>query len=92
MPKASYHNEYQLQKYIENPYLIDKKKFDVRLYVLIRAIDPIEAYLCDEGIVRLCTNNYKKPDQSNIRNMYMHLTNYSLNKNSQKFKAPSDEF
>jgi hypothetical protein len=22
----------------------------------------------------------------------MHLTNYSLNKNSQKFKAPSEEF
>jgi hypothetical protein len=47
---------------VDNPFLIDKKKFDVRLYVLIRGIDPLEAYLCDEGIVRLCTTNYKKPD------------------------------
>lgn len=92
LPKGSYHNEYQIQRYIENPYLIDKKKFDVRLYVMIRGIDPMEAYLCDEGLVRVCTQNYKKPDHSNIKNMYMHLTNYSLNKNSNKFKAPSEEF
>ena len=59
---------------------------------MIRGIDPMEAYLCDEGLVRVCTQNYKKPDQSNIKNMYMHLTNYSLNKNSNKFKAPSEEF
>ena len=82
LPKNAFHAEYQLQRYIENPFLIEKKKFDVRLYVLIRGIDPIEAYLFDEGMARFCTHNYKKPDQTNIKNMYMHLTNFSLNKNS----------
>ena len=37
-------------------------------------------------------NNYKKPDSMNLRNLYMHLTNYSLNKNSDKFKKPEAAF
>ena len=28
----------------------------------------------------------------NVRNLYMHLTNYSLNKHSEKFKAAGSEF
>ena len=28
----------------------------------------------------------------NMRNMYMHLTNYSLNKNSDKFRKPDASF
>ena len=36
--------------------------------------------------------NYKKPDSMNLRNLYMHLTNYSLNKNSEKFKKPDASF
>jgi hypothetical protein len=28
----------------------------------------------------------------NMRNMYMHLTNFSLNKNSDKFKKPETNF
>lgn len=62
LPKGALYNEYQLQRYIDNPLLIDKKKFDMRLYVLIRGINPIEAYLYKEGMVRFCTHNYKKPD------------------------------
>ena len=36
--------------------------------------------------------NYKKPDSMNLRNLYMHLTNYSLNKNSDKFKKADSNF
>lgn len=28
----------------------------------------------------------------NLKNLYMHLTNYSLNKNSEKFKKPEKDF
>lgn len=66
--------------------MIGNKKFDVRIYVVIKGVDPIEAYLYEEGLGRFATHNYKKPDNLNLRNMYMHLTNYSLNKNSEKFK------
>ena len=81
-----------MQRYIENPYLIDKKKFDLRLYVVIKGVDPLQAYLCDEGLARFCTANYAKPDHINIKNLFMHLTNFSLNKNSDNFITPDDEF
>lgn len=34
----------------------------------------------------------KKPDGINMKNMFMHLTNYSLNKNSDKFKMAGQDF
>ena len=92
LPKNAIYNEYQLQRYIDNPLLIQGKKFDLRLYVMIRGIDPIEAYFYKEGMARFATHNYKKPDQSNQKDLYMHLTNFSLNKNSQRFIMPGDEF
>ena len=35
--------------------LINNKKFDLRLYVVIKGVERIEAYVCEEGIVRFCT-------------------------------------
>ena len=55
LPKNAFTNEYLIQKYVENPLLINNKKFDVRLYVLIKGVNRIEAYMFDEGICRLCT-------------------------------------
>ena len=92
LPRNANHNEYLVQRYVENPLLVNSKKFDVRCYVVIKGVDPIEAYLCEEGLARFCTQNYKKPDNMNLRNMYMHLTNYSLNKNSDKFRKPDASF
>ena len=92
LPKSAFHHEFLAQRYVDNPLILDKKKFDCRMYVLIRGVDPVEAYLCDEGLARFCTHNYKKPDYNNIKDLYMHLTNFSLNKNSQRFKAPGEQF
>ena len=43
------------------------------------------AFIADEGLVRLCTEDYNKPDQANLHNLLSHLTNYSLNKMSENF-------
>jgi hypothetical protein len=67
-------------------------KFDVRIYVVIWGIDPIEAYFCSEGLARFCTHQYQKPNRDNLKNVYMHLTNYSLNKKSKRFCAPGEKF
>ena len=72
--------------------LVDKKKFDLRLYVLIKGFNPIEAYLCDEGLARFCTENYAMPHAGNMKNLFMHLTNFSLNKQSENYVQPEDDF
>lgn len=37
-------NEFVIQRYISKPLLVENKKFDLRLYVLIKNLDPLEAY------------------------------------------------
>lgn len=45
----------------------------------------MSAFLCEEGIVRFCTEDYEKANPGNFKNLYKHLTNYSINKNSVHF-------
>jgi hypothetical protein len=33
-----------------------------------------------------------KPDDTNLKNNFMHLTNFAINKKSNKFKLPGEEF
>lgn len=41
-----------VQEYIHNPYLIDGLKSDLRIYVVILSIKPLQIYIYDEGLVR----------------------------------------
>lgn len=48
IPLNSYTNgnqEYVVQPYIDNPLLLEKKKFDLRLYILVSSLDPYICYL-----------------------------------------------
>ena len=74
------------QQYIRNPLLIEKKKFDLRIYVLVTSCSPLRMYLFQDGLVRICTEEYKRPNTSNMRDRCMHLTNYSVNKRSEKYE------
>jgi tubulin polyglutamylase TTLL6/13 len=75
-----------VQIYIDKPYLMEKMKFDLRLYVLVTGINPLRIYLSKEGLARLSTKNYDEVDDENLEDMCMHLTNYAINKNSNKFQ------
>ncbi len=55
LPKAAFTHEFLIQRYIENPLLIAGKKFDLRVYVVIKGVNRIECYICEEGIARFCT-------------------------------------
>ena len=68
---------YCVQRYLRNPLLINRTKFDLRLYVLLTSIDPIRLYLYDEGLVRFASEQYSEDDPSN---MLSHLTNFAINK------------
>lgn len=75
------------QHYIRKPFLIDGFKFDLRLYVLITSCKPLRMYLFHDGLVRLCTEEYLKPNAENVAMRCMHLTNYAINKHNENFQS-----
>jgi ribosomal protein L29 len=62
----------------------------LRIYVLVTSIDPFVAFIADEGMVRFCTEDYVKPEKDNMHKVLGHLTNFSLNKLSDKFVNTHD--
>ncbi|XP_039921868.1 tubulin polyglutamylase TTLL5 isoform X4 [Hirundo rustica] len=78
-----------VSRYISNPLLIDDFKFDVRLYVLVTSYDPLVIYLYEEGLARFATVRYDQASR-NIKNQFMHLTNYSVNKKSGDYVSCDD--
>ena len=84
IPKIS-NSEWIVQPYIDKPLLLGGKKFDLRLYVLISSVSPYICYLNEEGLARFCVEDYQPPTKQNFSNPYIHLTNYSLNKNHPEF-------
>ncbi|RYG97868.1 hypothetical protein EON65_52215 [archaeon] len=77
-----------IQRYLKAPYLIDGHKFDLRIYVLVAGVDPLRIYIHQEGLTRISTGKYTT---HNLRDRYIHLTNYSVNKKNPKFKVSLGE-
>ena len=76
---------YVVQEYIKDPFLIDGYKFDLRLYVLIKNVEPLKIFLYNDGLARFATEKFQKPRKKNFNNFFMHLTNYSINKKNPNF-------
>ena len=60
------------------------------MYVLIMSSDPLKIFLHKEGLVRFATQAYTpvslKSDKEFMNNMFVHLTNYALNKDNANFQ------
>ena len=83
---------YVISKYILYPHLINGYKYDLRLYVVVTSYDPLKIYLYREGLVRFATEQYSVASKS-MKKRYMHLTNYSVNKNAISYqKAEENDF
>ncbi|KAL0821053.1 hypothetical protein ABMA28_005687 [Loxostege sticticalis] len=78
------------QVYISKPYLVDGYKFDIRVYTLITSCDPLRIFVYNEGLVRFATSRYADPNVNNTTNVFMHLTNYALNKHSRTYVYDSE--
>lgn len=78
-----------VQRYIARPHLINNTKYDLRIYVLMTSLNPLRIYLYDEGLVRFASNVYNT-DSSSLADVFMHLTNYSINKNSTTYIPNED--
>uniref|UniRef100_A0A1X7VFQ0 Tubulin--tyrosine ligase-like protein 5 n=1 Tax=Amphimedon queenslandica TaxID=400682 RepID=A0A1X7VFQ0_AMPQE len=79
-----------VSRYIDNPLCINGFKFDLRLYVAVTSYDPIRIYLYSEGLGRFAAEPYSK-EEENLTNLYMHLTNYSINKTHPDFIMSQSE-
>lgn len=86
------------QTYISKPLLLRGFKFDLRIYVVVAGGDaadltaePPFVAVCREGLARFCTEQYQEPSRSNLHKCMGHLTNYSLNKRSEKFVHAGEE-
>ena len=73
-----------INRYLDKPHLINKKKYDLRIYVLVTSFSPLKIYLYQNGLVRFATEDYRQGDYDNI---YVHVTNYSINKNNINYKS-----
>ena len=73
------------QQYISKPFLIDGLKFDLRIYVLVTSCDPLRIFVFNDGLGRFSTIRYVEPNGSNLENVYMHLTNYAIQRTSDEF-------
>jgi hypothetical protein len=51
----------------------------MRLYVVLASVNPMRGYLCRVGMVRKAMVAYQEPDETNVKQLHMHLTNTSLN-------------
>lgn len=76
-----------IQKYIEKPLLINERKFDIRLWVLIT--HEHECYLFEEGYIR--TSSYKYTlDAESIDKRAVHLTNNAVQKHDSNYGKMED--
>ena len=82
---------YVVQHYLDNPHTVDELKYDLRIYVLLYGVSPLRVYIHHEGMARFCTEPYRKPTRKNMDNLFMHLTNYAINKHSDKYEEADDE-
>ncbi|XP_054836221.1 probable tubulin polyglutamylase TTLL9 isoform X2 [Eublepharis macularius] len=68
---------YVAQRYIENPYLIGGRKFDLRVYVLVMSYLPLKAWLYRDGFARFSNTRFTL---NTIDDHYVHLTNVAVQK------------
>ncbi|PAV77631.1 hypothetical protein WR25_25482 [Diploscapter pachys] len=72
-----------VSRYLNRPYLIDGHKFDLRIYVAVTSFYPLVTYVFYDGLTRLASAKYDP--SSSHRDEFVHLTNYSINKNNKQF-------
>lgn len=82
-------DEFIVQRYLTNPLLINGFKVDLRVYVVCTSFDPLRLYVYNDGLVRFAAEPFPPLDAiaTTLDNVFQHLTNYSINKQSRQYVA-----
>lgn len=64
--------DFIIQRHIDNPLLLNKKKSEIRVYWFVLSADPLSVVIYNDATVRLCSEDYVAGDYSNP---LKHITN-----------------
>eukprot|EP00741_Cyanophora_paradoxa_P017535 tig00020996_g16939.t1 len=70
---------YIVQRYVTNPYLIGGKKFDLRIYAVVTNYSPLTVYLYRTGFARFSNSRFSL-DPKDLATGHVHLTNVAIQK------------
>lgn len=87
LSELRYDQECILQRYVPNPLTLGGYKVDLRVYALVTSMHPLRVYVYRNGLARFGTEKY---EGSKLDNIYAHLTNTSINKNSKTYSEDKD--
>lgn len=64
--KLPVQDHFIVQEYLDKPFLMEGYKFDLRFYILVTSCDPLRVFLYNDGLVRMGTEKYHTPNESNL--------------------------
>jgi len=79
-----------IQKYIERTFLLsipsqngrlEKRKFDLRQWVLVTSISPLIVYMFNSCYLKICGSEFTLDD---FKDKYKHISNYTIQKKNEK--------
>jgi hypothetical protein len=74
-----------LQKYIDNPLLVQRRKFDIRCFSLVTCVNGVlKAYFYRDGYIRTASKEYSA-SAPNLNNKFIHLVNDAVQKYSEDY-------
>lgn len=79
-------DSYIVSLYVPNPYLIGKRKFDLRVYVLVTSYNPLTVWVYREGFARFSGALFTM-DKKAIENKFVHLTNVAIQKTADDYDS-----
>ena len=74
---------YVAQKYIDRPFLIGAKKFDLRLYCLVTNFAPLTVWMYRAGFCRFSNHRFSMA-KADLHRTHVHLTNVAVQKTAEK--------
>jgi len=83
-------DNFVVQVYVNRPFVLDGFKFDLRVYVAVTSCDPFRIFVYKDGLARFTTQQYEEPSNANCKDVFMHLTNYAIQKRSDDFVRDED--